>query len=65
MTGQIDNVNGRIDAMRSDITGQIDSLRSETNARLDALHKELRMTMVAVITVNIAAVSVAIAILLR
>ena len=64
-----------VDQLRSDITGQIegvngriDALRSETNARLDALHKELRMTMIAVITVNLAVISAAtafLAILLR
>ena len=62
MTGQIDNVNGRIDALRSDMTGQIESLRSET-PDIDALRKKPWMTMIAVITFNIAAVSIAVALL--
>ena len=38
MTGQIDNVNGRIDAMRSDMTAQNDSLRSDMTGQIDSVN---------------------------
>ena len=59
-----------VDQLRTDMTAQNDRLRADMasqidsiNTRLDTFHKELRMTMIAVITINIAAISIAVALL--
>ena len=45
------------------MTGQINDLRSETNIRIDSLHKELRIAVIAIVTLNLGGLSVATAVL--
>ena len=42
MAGQMDTMNGRIDALRDDMTGQIDALRSDMRENQQELSTRLR-----------------------